>query len=112
MNNKISLILLKTGAETGIEVSNLVESIVWSGRRGSPTRTLRISMLDDDGYGHSRSGISIEDGWHCIFSYDGEELFRGIFLNQSQSSKKTATFKAYDLGIYLSNNKDTFSYEN
>lgn len=112
MDSKISLVILKTGATTGKEISQLVETIKWSGRRGSPTRTLTISLLDDDGYKHARSEIDIEEGYHCIFSYDGTELFRGIFLRQSQSYQKTAEYKAYDMGVYLSNNKDTFVYEN
>ncbi|MCC8136400.1 MAG: hypothetical protein LIO40_07035 [Ruminococcus sp.] len=33
-------------------------------------------------------------------------------MTQSASSKKTASYTAYDMGIYLSNNKDTFVYEN
>lgn len=109
---KISLVIMKAGATTGKEISGLVETIKWAGRRGSPTRTLTISLIDDDGYKHARSEIDIEQGYQCIFKYDGVELFRGIFLRQAQSYQKTAQYKAYDLGIYLSNNKDTFVYEN
>jgi len=112
MANDISLIVMKSGASSGKEISGLVDTIEWSGRRGSPTRTLTVSLLDDDGYGHERSQIDIEDGYQCIFSYKGKELFRGIFLRQTQTHQKTADFKAYDLGVYLSNNKDTFCYEN
>lgn len=112
MDSKISLVVLKTGASSGKDITGLVDTITWAGRRGSPTRTLTISLLDDDGYKHARSGIDIEQGYQCIFKYDGKELFRGIFLRQSQNHSKTAEYKAYDLGIYLSNNKDTFVYEN
>lgn len=112
MTTKISLIILKTGATSGKEISQLVESITWSGRRGSPTRTLKFTLLDDDGYKHARSEIDIESGYHCIFSYNGTELFRGMIMRQTASYKKTADYIAYDMGIYLSNNKDTFVYEN
>ncbi len=112
MGSRISLVVLKTGAASGIEISELCQSIVWSGRKGSPTRTLKVTMIDTDNVNAATGGISIEDGYQCIFSYDGEELFRGIFLRQSRSYKLTAEYTAYDLGIYLSNNKDTFVYEN
>lgn len=112
MESKISLVIFKTGSSSGKDITGLVDTITWAGRRGSPTRTLTISLLDDDGYKHARSEIDIEQGYQCIFKYDGKELFRGIFLRQSQNHSKTAEYKAYDLGIYLSNNKDTFVYEN
>lgn len=112
MANSMSLVIIKTGETTGIEVSGLVESVKWDGRRGSPTRTLTIKLLDDEGYGHERSGIDIEEGYHVIFSWNSEELFRGIFLRQTATQLKKAEYKAYDLGIYLSNNRDTFCYEN
>ena len=33
-------------------------------------------------------------------------------MTQTQNNRKRLTFKAYDNGIYLANNKDTFTYEN
>lgn len=111
MGNGISLTIYPTNGSSGKDITQLVNLIKWSGRRGSPARTLDVTLLDDDGEWHERSGIDIEDGWQCLFRYDGEELFRGIFMNQSASSGKTATLKAYDNGIYLSNNRDTFVYE-
>ena len=76
MNKKISLIIIKSGANSGKDISELVEQISWAGRRGSPTRTLTVNLLDDDGYNHTRSGIDIENGYQCIFSYEGKELFQ------------------------------------
>lgn len=111
MASRINLTIYKNGEKTGIDITQLVESIKWSGRRGSPTRTLTVSLLDDDGYRHQRSGIDVEEGWQCIFKFDGVELFRGIFMTQTNSNSKTGEYKAYDNGIYLSNNRDTFVYE-
>ncbi len=109
--SKINLTVYKNGSGEGLDITQLVESIKWAGRRGSPARTLTVNLLDDDGYWHERSGIDVEDGWQCLFRYDGQELFRGIFMNQSASQSKTGSLKAYDNGIYLSNNRDTFVYE-
>lgn len=95
----------------GYDMSNLVESVVWSGRRGSAARSVKVVLLDDDGYGHDRSGIDCEQGHQCAFYWNEEELFRGIIMSHSYSRKKL-TVTAYDAGIYLANNKDTFSYTN
>lgn len=111
MAQGINLTVYQNGGGGGLDITQLVQSVTWAGRRGSPARTLSVSLLDDDGYWHERSGIDVEDGWQCLFRYNGEELFRGIFMNQSASQSKTLTLKAYDNGIYLSNNRDTFVYE-
>ena len=93
-------------------MSGLVSKIVWSGRRGAAARTLQMTFIDDDGYKHDRTGINVEEGHQCIFYYDNTELFRGMFMNQGQSASKTMSAKAYDLGIRLANNRDTFSFKN
>ena len=111
MAEGINLTIYKTGSTEGQDITGLVKSIKWEGRRGNPARSITVTLLDDDGYGHARAPIQVEEGWHCIFKYDGEELFRGIFMTQSSSEKRTGDFKAYDNGIYLSNNRDTFAYE-
>lgn len=110
MADGISLIIIK--GEQGYDVTQLVEQIKWKGRKGSSSRTLTVKLIDDDGYKHARSEIDVEQGHQCLFSYNGTELFRGIIMTQTQTNKKTMTFTAYDNGIYLANNKDTFTYEN
>lgn len=110
MADGISLIIVK--GEQAYDVTQLVEQIKWMGRKGSSSRTLNVSLIDDDGYKHSRSGIDIEQGHQCLFCYNGQELFRGIIMTQTQNERKKLIFTAYDNGIYLANNKDTFTYEN
>lgn len=110
MADGISLIIVK--GERGYDVTQLVEEIVWKGRKGSSSRTLTATLIDDDGYKHARSNIDVEKGHQCLFRYDGTELFRGIIMSQTQTNKKKLKFTAYDNGIYLANNKDTFTYEN
>lgn len=106
----INLIIIK--GKQGYDVTQLVEQIKWSGRKGAASRTLSATLVDDDGYQHARSEIDVEQGHQCIFSYNEKECFRGMIMTQTQSSQKRLTFKAYDNGIYLANNKDTFIYEN
>ena len=103
----ISLILYRDGKT--FDISELVESIKWKGRKGSAARSLSISLLDCKG---AQSGIDVTKGHQLIFSYKGKELFRGMIMSQQQSESFKMPITAYDNGIYLSNNKDTFVYEN
>lgn len=107
---KITFLVTKDG--TTYDMSELVEIIAWSGRKGSAARSLSATLIDDDGWKHARSGIDVTKGNQCVFYWEGKELFRGIIMSQKQSQKKTMMIKAYDNGIYLSNNKDTFNYTN
>lgn len=107
---KIQLLVVKN--KKTIDMTNLVQSVRWSGRKGSSARTITVTMIDDDGYRHARSGIDVADGNQCVFLVDGKERFRGILMNQNLGDKKQLKFKAYDNGIYLANNKDTFVYKN
>lgn len=66
---------LVTKDETTYDMSELVESVTWSGRKGSPARSLSVSLIDDDGWKHARSGIDVTKGNHCVFYWEGEELF-------------------------------------
>lgn len=103
----INLILYRDGKT--YDISELVESIKWKGRKGSAARSVSISLLDCKG---AQSGIDVTKGHQLIFSYKGKELFRGMIMSQQQSESFKIPITAYDNGIYLSNNKDTFVYEN
>lgn len=107
---RIQLLVVKD--KKTIDMTNLVKSVRWSGRKGSSARTITVAMIDDDGYRHARSGIDVADGNQCVFLVDGKERFRGILMNQNQGDNKQLKFKAYDNGIYLANNMDTFVYKN
>ena len=107
---RIQLLVVKD--KKTIDMTNLVKSVRWSGRKGSSARTITVATIDDDGYRHARSGIDVADGNQCVFLVDGKERFRGILMNQNQGDNKQLKFKAYDNGIYLANNKDTFVYKN
>ncbi len=105
----ILLILYKNGR--GYDISDLVESIKWKGRKGSAARSLSVTLLDDSLSG-AVSGIDVTHGDHIVFSFNGVERFRGIIMSQEQSGSRKMPVVAYDNGIYLANNKDTFVYEN
>lgn len=103
----ISLILYRDGKT--YDISELVESIKWKGRKGSAARSVSVSLLDSK---NVKSRIDVTKGHQLIFGYKGEELFRGMIMSQQQSESFKMPITAYDNGIYLANNKDTFVYEN
>lgn len=105
----IQLVLIK--GKSKYDITELTESVSWSGKKGSAPRTLQFTIINDKNF--HEPFIDIEDGWHVIFKTNGSERFRGIILRvDDTSSSKKATYKAYDVGIYLANNKDTFSFKN
>lgn len=107
----ISLILYKDSKT--YDISELTESIKWKGRKGSSARSVSVTLLDDkSGLNNAVSGIDVTRGDQLVFSFKGKELFRGMIMSQQQSDAKKMPIVAYDNGIYLSNNKDTFVYEN
>jgi len=110
MTEFIKLLVFKN--KKAYDMSHLVSNIRWNGRRGASARTLQVEFIDDDGYKHDRTGIDVEQGHQCVFFWQGKELFRGIFMAQEQSDQKTIRVTAYDNGIYLAGNKDTFNYTN
>ncbi len=104
----IKLIVIKEDAV--YDMSDIVVSVKWSGRLGSASRTLDVTFQDDDAPGHTRAKTSPYRGHRCIFYWKNKELFRGMFMRQDISNGVTMTAKAYDMGIYLANNRDTFNY--
>ena len=105
---KDKLIIIKGSSAS--DVSELVSTVKWSGRKGAAARTLSVTFIDDGGYGHDRAGVDVEEGHRCIYYRDGAELFRGMFMRQSQSGRKSMAAVAYDMAISLANNRDTFNY--
>ena len=110
MTTPAKILVIKQGA--AYDMSQLASRIRWSGRRGAAARGLEITFIDDDGPMRDRADLSVETGNSVIFYWKNEELFRGLFVRQNQSKRKTLIAKAYDVGIRLANNFDTFCYTN
>lgn len=106
----LKFILVKN--KVGYDISDLVQKTTWSGRKNSPARSLQLTLMDNPSLGSpNRAGIDVYEGNHLIFTEDGAELFRGIIMTQIQTQDHTLTITAYDNAIYLSNNRDSFSYK-
>lgn len=107
----MSLQFILVKSKTGYDISGIVQKTVWSGRKNSPARSLQLELMDDPALGgNNRAGVDVYSGNHLIFLEDGSELFRGIIMRQTQTQGLTLSVTAYDYAIYLSNNKDGFSY--
>lgn len=94
------------------DITNFVESVSISGTKGTPPRSLDVSLVDArDESGHDKVPVNIFDGNRCIFRWEKQELFRGTFFVQSHTKTKHLPLKAYDNMFYLANNKDSFNFE-
>ena len=106
----VKFILIKD--KVGYDISDVVQKVTWSGRKGSPARSLQLQILDDPELGEqNRTGIDVYTGNFLIFMEDGKELFRGIVMRQSRTQDRNLNVTAYDSAIYLANNMDTFKYK-
>lgn len=103
---------LYRGSNDNVDITELYSQIRWKGRKGSSSRSLAVKLIDDDADNHARSGIDVEKGHRCALYEDGKELFQGIIMATAQTEKRIMSFNAYDMGIYLANNKDTYVYNN
>ena len=72
MAGGIFLALYKDGK--GYDITDLVQKIVWKGRKGAASRSISVTLIDDDGYGHDRAKINVMSGHTCIFKYNGKIL--------------------------------------
>ena len=105
-------LLLFKSKSSAVDITNLCEQVKWKGRKGSAARTVTAKLIDDNGAKHARSEIDVSEGHQVMFLVNNKEVFRGMVMTTTQTNKKVLTFTAYDNGIYLANNKDTFCYEN
>lgn len=108
----MSLLFILVKNNTGYDISGIVQRTIWSGRKNSPARSLQLDLMDDPSLGeNNRADVDVYSGNHLIFLEDGVELFRGIIMSQTRTQDMVLSVTAYDYAIYLSNNKDGFSYK-
>lgn len=107
--SKISLVVMQNGQQ--FDLSDLVISVKWSGRKGTCTRFINTEIVEDVVL-WKQIGLEFEaiKGLKCVFSYDDVTLFKGLVTDTSQSNNATMSFTAYDYGIYLANSGNTFTY--
>lgn len=105
--NKITLKIGKNG--TYKNISELIQKVSVTGRRGDAPRTLSATLFDSEQF--ARASANSGEGQQVFFYCDKSEIFRGLLMTDSRSSKRTLTIKAYDNCVYLCNNKGSFSFK-
>ncbi|TLS51748.1 hypothetical protein FE782_12590 [Paenibacillus antri] len=99
------LLVLENGT---VDMTELVESVEWSGNARKAVRKLTVGLLhlSDNG------GVPppVPNGTGVLFRYGEEELFRGNVFNAEYKPGKLA-LTCYDQMIYLTNNKDSYVFK-
>lgn len=93
-----------------LEISELVTEVTTSGSKGAAGRRIEFSVVDSPQY--DRSGIDVFKGCRFIYSWNGEELMRGLITDSSRGKDRKLVLAGHDNLIYLANNDDTFCYTN
>ena len=97
--------LYLAGRDGTRDVSQLVESLVWSGDKASITRQLTASVLQGPGWPVPRTGDGVTMG-------DEEgALFTGYVVQRSMDSERSRmTITCHDRGMYLRSNDGTYQF--
>lgn len=93
-----------------IDITQIVESVEWSGAVNEAYRTLTVSYKNTlDG---RKRAINIENGDRVRFSNNGRELFRGRIFAFDVDDKGSESFTAYDTNVYLTKSMVTRKFKN
>lgn len=100
----------KTGS---VDVTNMINEIVWSGSTSEIARTLQLNFLYPlhDIYA-PKIYPNIGDEMY-LYDDNGKELFRGrVFYNERFGEQGTIQITCYDDAIRLSKSKGTYNFKN
>ncbi len=111
MYNLYNLSLLIGRGSVYYDYTNLLQRVVFSGRKGAAPRTANITLMDSEGYSQGRAEVNCGSGQICLLSYNKQEIFRGLIMTDSYNNKRLLTIKASDDCIRFTNNKSSFSYK-
>lgn len=108
MNN---LTVLVGGGNSWYDYSNLVEKVVWTGRKGAAPRTAKITFADSEGYKLDRANANVAAGRRVQIFEAGKEIFRGLLMTETMNNGRKLVATAYDSLVRMTNNKSSFSYK-
>jgi len=102
----IQLLLIQ---ESGtLDMTELVESVEWSGNAKKAVRKLTVSLLRAPEGRSEPPPVPIGSG--VLFRFEEAELFRGVVFNAEYKPGKLS-LTCYDQMIYLTNNKDSYVFK-
>lgn len=94
-------------SEQMLEITDLTESVDWSGAKTKAPRSVSLSMMHTDRGSHQP--IKVQNGDGLVLRLDKKELFRGVVFSLEFSANHLSV-TAYDPMIYLTNNKDSYLF--
>lgn len=91
-------------------ITDLIESVTWSGDISQAYRTLNVQMSNTLN-GRTRA-LTIEKGKEVRFYHNDEFLFRGLVFADSITSAGKQSITAYDENVYLTKSADERRFVN
>lgn len=84
------------------------------GDEEKPLRTIEVTLMDSETFNGIGTKINVGEGQTCVLYDTGANitLFQGLIMSERYNVKRQLVLKAYDVGVWLSNNKDSFTYNN
>lgn len=94
------------------DITNLVESVTWSGDYKQACRKLEFSLVSSS-FDKNIPKVPIKNGNMILFYENGKELFRGFVYNYGKnSSNNNIDYTAFDFGVKFNDLKISYNVKN
>jgi hypothetical protein len=105
-------VLIYIASNKAANVTNMVESITWSGDIGNLFRKADISLKNINGAKSDKVLFNYKLGNLVTIHSDEKEIFRGYIFNKSIDTDGNDTFVAYDELVYAGKNSTSLIVKN
>jgi hypothetical protein len=104
--------LLITNSKSTVDVTQLVQTITWSGDYQQCARKLEFGLISSP-TDKNVPVVTCELGNGVVFMQDSRILFDGyVFSRQKDTDSSVINITCYDRGIYLKRNEATYKFTN
>jgi len=101
-----------TGGGSKVDVTDLAQTITWSGNYQQCARTLEFGLLSSP-TDKNIPTVGCQLGYEVFFSKDGQTLFDGFIFSRDKSTDSSViNITCYDRGIYLKRNQAAYKFTN